>query len=54
MKPVKRVEFTITRAEVWPWIQTICGALWYGSYRVNLTLTGEQTFVVEALDKEQT
>ena len=47
MRPVRRVEFTITRAEIWPWIKTMWLVLWRGGHRIKLTLTGEQTFVFE-------
>lgn len=47
MRPVKRVEFTITRAEMWPWVQAMWTVLWRGGRRIKLTLTGEQTFTFE-------
>lgn len=46
---MKRVEFTVTRAEVWSWIKTIVIAMWRGGIRVKLHLDKEnQTFIYES------
>lgn len=48
MNGVKRVDFTITRAEVWPWVVAIARALWRGGVRVKLRLDLEnQTFIMD-------
>ena len=48
MKPIEGVEFTITRADMWPWVKVLWKVLWYGGYRVRLRLnTDHQIFTME-------